>query len=121
MRGGSTLFRLQKPTEAQTATLADTTAWEDVCEFRGTLAPLSAIEYERFGREVAERTLKCEAMYRDIATQNAAEVVENNRIVVMNKDNDLDPEDYDITGVDRRRSRSGRRIVAYTIFLRRIQ
>ncbi len=119
MRGGSTACRLQKPTQTKTATLADSTTWEDVTTLYGSLQPVSATESEIYGREGVVATHK---VYVDnIAAQYMTELKAKNRIVVNNTGNPLEPLTYDITGVDPWRKRTGATIHHFKIALRVIE
>ena len=121
MRGGSTACRLQKPTQTKTATLADTTTWEDVTTFTGSLQPVSVQEMETYGREAVIATHKLIFMSNDIGKEYITEVKAKNRVVVNNAYNELGADTYDVTGVKIWRDLTGRKIQHFTVALKVVE
>ncbi len=119
MRGPQTICRLQKPTETRTATGGGSDTWEDLVEFSGVLLDLTEVEADLFARDAVVSTHKLLASAADIKLDNIAEVKEKNMISVLNTENNMDPQMFDITGVKTRRRGRGK-ITIFQIMLREV-
>ncbi len=99
MRGRNTKCRLEPPLDTQTATGGRTRQWPNLPEFHGTISPLSAAEQEFWERNVEDASFRLMVMGRAIPAQHRDKVTTKNRIVVLNRRNELLEQVYDIIGV----------------------
>jgi hypothetical protein len=118
MRGRNAKFRLEPPIDTKTATGGRTRQWPNLPEFGGTLSDLSATEQELWERDAQVAALRLNVMARAIPSQHRAKVTAKNRVILLNRREDLPEEEYDIIGVMRHRRRG--RINQFEIILGKI-
>lgn len=119
MRGPQTICRLQKPTETRTGTGGGTDTWEDLAQFTGVLTELTATEADLFNREATVSTHKLMVMAYKIGKDNIAQVKEPNIISVINTENLMEPQEFDITGVMPVKRGRGK-VILFKIMLREV-
>lgn len=107
MRGRNAQLRLQPPIDTRTDTGGRTRQWPNLPDFGGHLSPLSANEQELWERRTEIAAFKLNVMARAIPAQHRDKVVIKNRIILLNRREDLPEEEYEIIGVmpHRRRGR----------------
>ncbi len=118
MRGGSTQFRLEEPTQTKTATGADSTTWSTVATFTAHIQPLTTSERELYMRDGVLATHRIHFFLYELGTNYVTSMIAKNRVVALNKSNELAEQVYDITGVHPYRTRSGLRIHHFEVELK---
>lgn len=119
MRGPQTICRLQKPTETRTGTGGGDDTWEDLVQFAGVLTELTATEADLFNRETTVSTHKLMVMAYRIGKDNIAQVKEPNIISVINTENLMEPQEFDIAGVIPVKRGRGQ-VIMFKIMLREV-
>jgi hypothetical protein len=118
VRGRNAKFRLEPPIDTKTGTGGRTRQWPNLPDFGGSVSPLSATEQDLWERDVEVAALRLNVMARAIPSQHRDKVVSRNRVILLNRREDLSEEEYDIIGVNRHRRRG--RINQFEIILGKI-
>ncbi len=105
MRGRNAKFRLEPPIDTKTSTGGRTRQWPNLPDFGGHLSPLSDSEQELWERRAAVGAFKLNVMARSIPAQHRDKVVIKNRVILLNRREELPEEEHDIIGVKPHRRR----------------
>jgi head-tail adaptor len=112
---------LQEPTESRTAGGGvSNDPWTEVKTFNGYLRPLTVAELSTFNRETVISTHKVLVGYEEIGDSYVTDLNEKNRIYVVNTNNPLAAETFDITGVQPRRMYRNK-IETFELMLRKVE
>lgn len=112
---------LQEPTESRTSGGGvSNDPWTNTKTFSGSLGPLTAFEISQFSRETVISTHRSIIGYEEIGDSYATDLTEKNRIYVANTNNPLEPEIFDITGMQPFRLWSNK-IATFELMLRKVE